>query len=410
MPYFKYKGLHSGKKVKGVIENESASNAQKVLREDGIMIIDLQETSSPSKKVGIQPRTNIERKFSGIMISNNEIAETIRQLVIMFKGDIAVVAAFNIAKGLAKGMLAQALHEVAERVKNGSSLSDAMKKDMSFIGELQLSLITVGEANGSLPEMFEYSLELMDQARTIRNKIMQAMIYPAIVTVVGGCVGYYVSAVTIPKIAGVLGGNIDRLPKITRYMLNTSEWITNYGYLIVITPIILTFLFIYLKKIKRTGVILDFIMLKIPVFGKVFSFSANTLWNRTFAILLESGVNVLESIELTKNTMFNRYYRRQFELVSHMVINGKSLSESISKTGLKKFSPMSASLIEVGENSGNIVDGIKYVGDYYNDALERKLDLLSKLVEPALIICVGGMVGFVYTAFFMGMAAANQPG
>jgi type II secretory pathway component PulF len=404
--FFKYTGVVGGKKLSALIESESADKARIFLREEGVMVSSLDETKDKTKR--IKPRNKFERTFSGVFIRQGELEQTIRQLVILLKGDVAVVEALDIVKTLCKGMLAQALNEVSEAVKSGSSLGDAMKAQMPFIGNLHLGLIGVGEANGTLPEMFNYCLKLMEQTRAIKNKMIQAMIYPAIVLVMGLGVGYYVSAVAIPKIASVLGGATERLPPITRALLFSSDWIITKGYWLIITPVICVMGIIFLRKFKKSALIIDFAMLKIPLFGKVFSYSANALWNRTLSILMRSGVNVIESLELTQNTMFNCYYRKQFTTVTRMVLGGKALSEGINQSALKKLSPMSAALISVGESAGNIDEGLMYVGEYYEDTLERRLDLLSKLVEPALIVLVGGMVAFVYIAFFMGLAAANS--
>ncbi|MEM7010591.1 MAG: type II secretion system F family protein [Verrucomicrobiota bacterium] len=391
--------------MSAIIEAESIKEATQQLRDQGVMVIDINPAKSGKGKV--RPRTKLERFLTPYMVRSSEIEQAFRQLVILLRGDVPVVESLEIVVELSKGMLAQAFSEAARKVRDGSSLNAAMREHMAFVGPLPISLIEVGEANGSLPQMFTYCVNLMEQRRSLRNKVIQAMIYPAIVVVMGLAVGWYATAVAIPKIASILGGDVEKLPAVTQTLLNTSDWIVSYGYWLVIGPTALLILILILRRNDRIGFVLDFILLHIPLSGGVARFSANALWNKTLALLLDSGIPVVESLGLTRRIMTNRYYRRQFKLLTDRVHSGKSLSAGMASTKLSRFSPLSDSLVRVGENSGNIDEGLRFVGEYYEDQLARRLDLLGKLVEPALIIVVGGMVAFVYTGFFMGMAAMN---
>lgn len=404
--FFDYSGVANGEKVSALIEGASLQEASAQLRSQGVMVIEIKPAKAGARGRA-RPRNKVERFLTPYMVRKSEIEQAFRQLVILLKGDVPVVESLEIVAGLSKGMLAQAFAEVASQVREGSSLHAAMQDRLAFVGPLPISLVEVGEANGSLPLMFTYCVTLMEQRRSLRNKVMQALTYPAIVVVMALGVGYYATAVAIPKIASVLSGDLDRLPGITRALLSTSDWVINYGYWLILGPILFVILIMILRKHERIGYALDYLTLRLPLFGKVSRFSANALWNKTLALLLDSGILVVESLELTRRTMTNRYYRSQFQLLSERVLSGKSLSAGLASTKLSRFSPLSDSLVRVGENSGNIDEGLRFVGEYYEDQLSRRLDLLGKLVEPALIIVVGAMVAFVYTGFFMGMAAMN---
>ncbi len=406
MMVFHYSGVADGRKVKALIECASIGEATAQLRSQGIRVIAI-EPAKNGAGGAVRERTQLERFLTPYMVRNGEIEQAFRQLVILFKGDVPVVESLEIVVGLNKGMLAMAFAEVARQVREGSSLHAAMNRQMKFLGSLPISLVEVGEANGSLPQMFSYCVNLMEQRRNLRNKVLQAMTYPAIVVIMGLGVGYYATAVAIPKIASVLDGDLERLPTVTRALLATSDWVIGYGYWLVLGPALLAVLWMVLRRNAGVGLFLEYLLLRIPLFGKVSRFSANALWNKTLALLLDSGIPVVDSLELTGRTLTNRYYRRQFEQLGGRVLAGKSLSAGMAATRLGQLSPLSESLIRVGENSGNIDEGLRFVGEYYEDQLSRRLDLLGKMVEPALIIVVGGMVAFVYTGFFMGMAAMN---
>ncbi len=403
---FSYTGVSNGRKVAALVEGATLQEATAQLRGQGVMIIEIRPARSGPKDA-LRPRTKMERALTPHMVRKTEIEQAFRQLVILLKGDVAAVESLEIVAGLSKGLLAQALADVARQVREGSSLHAAMREHLAFVGPLPVSLVEVGEANGTLPQMFTYCVALMEQRRSLRNKVVQAMVYPIIVVIMGLGVGWYTTAVAMPKIASVFDGDLEKLPKITRALLGTSDWVIQYGYWVILGPILFALLLLILRRQDRIRLVLDHVALFIPLFGKVSRFAANGLWNKTMALLLDSGIPVVESLELTRRTLGNRYYRSQFEQLSERVLAGKSLSAGMASTRLSRLSPLSDSLIRVGENSGNIDEGLRFVGDYYEDQLARRLDLLSKLVEPALIVVVGGMVALVYTGFFMGMAAMN---
>lgn len=405
---YKYTGIQGGRKVYGVFAAASEAELRASLREQGIALLSATETRARSGGgMSVRPRSGFERACSRLFIKKTEVEQAFRQLVILLKGDVAVVEAFETVMTLSKGMLTQALFEVAQLVKEGSSLTRAMRERMPFVGNLYLGLVEVGEANGSLPQMFTYSVDLMEQRRKMRNQIIQAMTYPAIVVIMGLGVGYYVSVVAIPQIASVMGNDVGRLPAITKSLLSTSDWVRDHGYWLVLTPILLFVALALLRLISGVRIVLDYVAIHLPLFGKVGRFSANALFNKTLALLIDSGISVVESLELICGTIANGYYREQVRQIVTHVLAGKTLSSGMELSALKKLSPLSHALVRVGESSGNMDEGLRYVGEYYEDALARRLDMLGKLVEPTLIVVVGGMVAYVYIAFFMGMAAMN---
>ena len=228
----------------------------------------------------------------------------------------------------------------------------------------------------------------------------------AIVVLMGLGVGYYVSTVAIPQIASVMG-DPSALPPITRSLLETSDWVKAEGHWLILGPALFGVALALLRHVPGMGLALDRVGLALPLFGKVGRYAGNALFNQTLAILLESGISVVESLALIRGTLANAFYRRQVAAVRADVLAGKPLSEGIAASALDRLSPLSKALVRVGESSGNLAEGLRYVGDFYAQALARRLDLLGKLVEPALVIVVGGMVAYVYVAFFMGMAAMN---
>lgn len=351
-------------------------------------------------------RNGVERFLARFLISRSAIEHAFEQLVILFKGDVPVVAALETCAELSGSDLRLALYETAEAVRGGLPLAKALKAAMPWIGDIFIGLVEVGEANGSLPRMFAYSARMMQQRRKIRNQIIRAMTYPILVVFMGLGVGYYVSTVAIPKIISVMG-NPENLPAITKSLMTTSEWLQANGAWVFAAPFIAVALHFVLRRLPGIGTAVDTASLYVPVFGKVGRFSSNALFNHTMAMMVASGISVVDALTLVAGTMANKCYRKAIVAVRGKIAAGRMFSDSMRETALRRLSPLTPALVKVGENSGNMDEGLTYVGDYYAEALERRLDLLGKLAEPALIVVVGGMVAYVYIAFFMGMAAMN---
>ena len=404
MTRFRYTGIQGGARVSGFVEAEDPTAARAALRERGVT--PLAVAPAPPRGRVIRPRNAAERALSRWLVSRQSVEQAFMQLAVLLRGDVAVVEAFETAAELADGLLAQALAETAQAVRGGSSLAKAMRAAMPWVGELHLGLVAVGEANGALPRMFDYCVGLMAERRKLRNEIVRAMTYPAIVVLMGMGVGYYVSTVAIPQIASVMG-DPGALPPITRSLLDTSDWVKARGHWLILGPVLAVASVALLRRVPGVGLAFDRVGLALPLFGKVGRYAGNALFNQTLAILLESGISVVESLALVRGTLANAFYRRQVAAVREGVLAGKPLSEGIAASALDRLSPLTRALVRVGESSGDLAEGLRYVGDFYAQALARRLDLLGKLVEPALVIVVGGMVAYVYVAFFMGMAAMN---
>lgn len=351
-------------------------------------------------------RNAVERRLSRFLVRKGAVEQAFLQMVILLKGDVPVVSALETTAELAGSDLKAALYETAELVRGGLPLAKALRASVPWIGALFIGLVEVGESNGTLPQMFTYCATIMQRRRTIRSQIIRALTYPALVVFMGLGVGYYVSTAAIPKIVSVMG-NPDALPAITRSLLTTSAWLQAHGVWVFLSPFLLVAGYMLLRRVPSVGLSIDRMSLWIPVFGKVGRYSANALFNHTMSMLVASGISVVDALELVRGTISNLWYALNLAGVRRKVMAGRMFSDALKESALRRLSPLTPALVKVGENSGSMDEGLGYVGDFYADALERRLDLLGKLVEPALIVVVGGMVAYVYIAFFMGMAAMN---
>jgi type IV pilus assembly protein PilC len=200
------------------------------------------------------------------------------------------------------------------------------------------------------------------------------------------------------------------LPLPTRMVVALDGFLSTYGVYVLIAPFALAVLVVALRRSPRTGELVDRAALRLPLLGGAFKFHANAMWCSTLGSLLASGLDVLAAVDLVRGTMGNMFYAAQFERVREMLRGGSSLSKCIEATELQRLTPMAHTLVSVSEEGGHMDDSLLEVARFSEDELNRRVALLSKLVEPAMFVLVGGFVGLVYFGFFLAVLTATRAG
>jgi type IV pilus assembly protein PilC len=410
MAVFKYQAINRGQRKEGTLTAENPQDANARLRAQGFAILKLTEVKSFSGRDDnlIVERSSFEKKTAGIFTKKIHIEQTMQQLASLLTAGVPILTALKIAAKQAPWYLSRALQCVASKVSSGASFSEALKKEAPFIGDISIGLVSVGEANGSLDQMCLFAASLLERRREVRDKIIQALSYPAVVVLIALGTGYFLMVKVIPKITKFIAMRAGEMPAVTQMLIDFSNFIKSYGIFLSIVPFFLVAVFFIGRKNPLVGSQIDFALLKIPLFGKVFIASSNAVWTRTLGMLLRSGINVISAIVLTQNTLRNLHVKKQFVLIKDVVEQGQPLSTGMQVSTLASLSPLAEAMIQIGENTGTVDDGLLHVAKFSEEELDRRLALLVKLVEPALFIVVGGMVGFVYIAFFMGLMAASR--
>jgi len=203
MSSFHYKSISEGEMVSGTVTARDINEAAALLRERGFMIIELDEAKRGFEKSSEKSSSapfGAGRLFSGLFISGKSVEHAMRHLSVLLRGGVPILSALEICAAQATGRLKTALLATAEGIRSGHTLEESMRKEMAFLGDLALGLVKVGESNGALDAMFEYSADLLERKRKIKNDIIQALTYPAIVTVMSLSAGFYITTVQIPNL------------------------------------------------------------------------------------------------------------------------------------------------------------------------------------------------------------------
>jgi type II secretory pathway component PulF len=413
MSEFQYKTISNGKLSTGVLAAKNINEAAALLRQRNALVLELEEAPDRPAGTGLKIPAALSAVasspiWSRLMVSGKALEHSLRHLSVLIRGGVPILSALEICADQTKGRLKNALLEAAESIRAGHTLEESAAKHMPFLGRLTLGLIKVGESNGSLDAMFQYAADLMERKRKIRNNVIQALTYPAIVSAMSLAAGFYITTVAIPKITSLLGAKTRILPPITLALIDTSAFIRAHWAAILMTPVLIVVAVLLGRRNPDIGERVDWWILKTPLLGKAFRTSLNSLWCRNLGILLQSGIDIISAIGLTSEGLLNIHYKKEFERIRERVKSGVPFSECVRETTIKKLTPLAPSMIEIGENTGSVDEGLLYVADFNEKELERRLEFLSKIIEPILLVVVGGMVAFVYIAFFLGLMAVTR--
>lgn len=400
---FKYKARSSdGKIVEGTLPGESQEAVAVIMRQRGLFPIRIEKTSSRSGNE--EPLLKRLRKVSTIPLKDKVVF--FRQLSAMINAGVTLGNALDILGGqIPNARFADSVQRVKGGVDGGFSFSAAMKARKEF-SPLMVAMISAGEEGGVLDQSVDRLATFLEKQDDLRKKVVSAITYPAVVILFSFIILYILVTVVMPRFAQVFAGLNVELPVITVRIFNFSNWMANYWYI----PVGGFFLFLLMLSVmnrnKTTRPYLDRIKLRLPMVGDILFKSAMTRSNRTLASLVQSGVPILRALEMTAEVSDNDVISRGYLALRDAARRGASLGETA--RNLKVFPVMIAHMIRVGEETGRLEEMLSKVADWFESELEEKIKRLTSILEPLLIIFVGGIVALVALAIFTPIVTAIQ--
>jgi len=410
MAVFAYTIQANGGKRSGTVEADSHQAAVAQLRGQGALILEIRPATADARPTNGMSAGVLQQWADRLLVTSGSIELALGQLGSLLAAGVPIMTALRSIGRTSPPRLARAVLNTAEAIRNGQAFSKALEKHLPAVGKVTIALLAVGEANGTIDTMADYSARIMERSRKIRGQIMQALAYPLFVMLAALGVGYYMVQQVFPVVMKFIQksrGSVE-LPLPTRLVIGLNDFLVTYGAIVLIAPFAAVALVVLLRRTANTGELVDGIALKVPLLGGAFRFHANTMWCLTLGALLSSGLDVIAAVDLVKATMTNWVYASQFGKVREVLRQGGSVSRGIEETSLKNLCPMARTMVAVSEESGNLDESLKKVADYSEERLTRRVAVLSKLVEPAVFIFVGGLVGLVYFGFFMAILAATR--
>jgi len=394
MPTFKYKARDKfAALVNGVTVAESREDAAKKLKDIGYTPVYISEASNQNPNV-------IFKGFNKVKLE--EVAIFTRQLYSLQKAGIPLVPSLEaIALQTKNPYFKIIIEKITADIKGGLSFSQSLEKYSLIFDEVYLSMVKSAEASGKLVEILERLSSIIEQEIDTKSRIQAATRYP-IIAFVSLCLGFLVVVTfVIPRFASIYGQFKTILPLPTRILLAINLAIQKFWLLSAITIGILVFLFLRFINSKTGRPLWDNLKLKIFIFGPLLSMLIMSRFARIMAILLKSGVPILEILDLTKATSGNIIIARAIENIRESVKQGKGLSEPMKVSGL--FPPIVVQMVAIGEQTGKVDELLLGVADYYDRESSYMIKNLTTYIEPLLIFVLAIMVLVMALAIFMPM-------
>jgi type IV pilus assembly protein PilC len=381
----------AGVPARGEVEAVSKQAVADQLKERGLIVLEIAHKYR-SKELNVELFRRVKA---------NELAVATRQLSTMISSGMTILRALTVLEEQSdNSLLKETLASVRGDVEAGMMLSDALARHPKVFNPLFVSMVGAGETGGVLEESLMRTADQLEKDASLRRQVRGAMIYPTMVITFATIVLLALVAFLIPVFEGVFKQFGGKLPALTAVMVKFSHLVNDQWYILFLFVAITSTSFIYFKKSKWGRPRWDAFRLRVPMkIGDVVQKVAIARWSRTFASLVSAGVPIMQAIEITGKTAGNAVIEKSMADVIANVKNGGTISEPLSHA--KVFPPMVAHMVGVGEETGALDTMLAKVADFYEDEVEAAIKALTSILEPAMIILVGGIVGVIVISMYL---------
>jgi len=315
-------------------------------------------------------------------------------LSVMIKSGVAIVEALQIIEDSAEGKLKKVMAGVLKSVQSGHPLSDSFARYPKVFSGLFISAISAGEQSGTLEENLNNIAVQLEKEKELADKIKGAMLYPVVILVASFLLGIAMTFLVLPKITPLFEGLKVDLPFTTRALIWFSDIVQLHGVVLFVGLVAAVTFFVWLIRRRFTRPVTHWVLLKAPVVRKITRNANLARFCRTLGMLLKSGLVVDESLRITKDSMGNYYYQQAIETISNRIGKGTKLSDNLLQYE-QLFPLMVSRMVLVGEESGKLEETLTYLAGFYEAEVENSTKSLATVMEPALLIVVGLVVGFL---------------
>lgn len=389
-----------GKVITSTVEANNPKAVIDALRNEGFFVTKIDAKRRPFNpfslferlfKIGLKELTIFSRSFSLLLNAGLTISETLD----------------TVEEQTQNASFREILHAVKTDIQSGETLTSSMKKHPRAFSTLFISMVHSGEIGGALDKILERIAEFYEKELELRGKVKSAMVYPMMVAIFAGLITLFMLLYIVPQFAAFyseFSGGTAQLPALTQKLLNISDWLLGSsggtpGWVWLLTIPAFIILFMKFRNTKWGHKILDPLVLRIPLFGPLARKVAITRFTRTFATLNESGVPILEAMEVAKNTATNDVIKNAIMYTRDRIREGESLAAPMKRT--RVFPPIVTNLISVGEEAGNLEEILNKLSDYYDQEIDSTIRALASMIEPIMIIFIGAIVGTIVIALYL---------
>ena len=387
----------------GVMEQASLESTVDTLRQRNWLVIEVHPEADASQSGGLLA-TIAPGNWLPVGLSQVELS--LRQLAVMLNSGLALLNALRLLHEHAeRGKVRRIWQQVADAILAGETLATAMQRQRCF-PQVVIQLARVGEQTGELNETLLRAADILEARRRLRSQILSALAYPIIVSLASIGVAGFMDFNVIPKLQTFLRALGRDLPPLTQMLVDVTEFIHTYVVHGAVALVVLIGGIFALRAWPPGRWWCDRILLRVPIVGGVLRVAGTAALARNLQTLLQSGVSLLDSLRSIEMLLASAYLADCTARARAAIVEGQTLAEGLALR--RAFTPMLIRMVAIGESAGRLDEVLSEAAVFYEDQLARKIRTLAAMVEPAMLLIVGGIVGFVYIAFFMALFAAAR--
>jgi pilin biogenesis protein len=394
---FEYKAItNAGKTISGTIDGNSKDSATEALSAQGIKVIQIELSKGKAKHLG-------KVKLVDLVLFT-------RQLSTMVSAGVPLMRSLTTLQTQAENpTMKLVIADLVKEVESGAQLADALEKHPEVFTPIYINMVRAGEAAGIVDDILKRLATQVESSQTLRKKIKGAMTYPTVVFCIMIIAFFGIMIFIIPKIGEILkgiGGPDAELPALTAALLGISDFLIKFWPVIIGAAVGAGFMLRKFLKTEAGKRKRDEIILKLPIVGLLTTKSTVASFTRTFSALVGAGVSVVEALRITGRSLGNKLYEEDLEKAALQVINGKQMSEAIGES--KLFPPIVSQMLAVGEETGQTDVVLVKVAEFYEEEVNTMVDSMSSLIEPLIMVVIGGGVAVIAAAVMGPIASISN--
>ena len=399
MPNYHYTALDRyGKKIRSEIQASSELLARKQAKDRGHFVVKMGQDTGKFKLSDLFG----DGAISSVKVPGKDLVFFTRQLGTLLKAGFTLDGALAaISEQITHAGFHQAIIDIDRSVKEGKTLHESLSKYPFIFNETFRSLIKAGEASGELPSILKKLAQYLEDQAKLKNKILATLTYPMVMLLASLGVIIVLMTQVVPSITSVLLDQGKELPAATDFLIKSSNFLSQWWWLLIILFIVSIFGLKRYYRTKQGRQVLDTILLKLPLIGPLFQKIAISRFASTFAVLLRSGVDILKAMSIVKEVVGNVVLQQAIAQAASNVGEGNSISKPLQESGV--FPPIVIKMIDTGQRSGNLEMMLETVASDYDNEVENTILGLTSIIEPAIILVMGGFVCFIVVAILVPM-------
>lgn len=416
MGTFAYEALNAaGKPQKGTIEASNTDDAIQRIKSQGFFPTSVREQKVKKSVIADDTSKAKKKPKKGLSfgkVKPKQLTLFTRQLSTLQDAGLPLLRSLQILEGQQRpGLMKNTLLGVCEDVEGGASLSDAFTKHPKCFDRLYCKMVNAGEIGGVLDIILQRLATFMEKSQSLKRKIKGAMIYPIVVVIIAALILTFIMIFIIPKFQEIFADFGVALPMLTVWLTNSSSWVAGINpgqkiggwVFLLIAPFVTVIFFKLIRKSGPGRSITDWILIKLPIFGPLVKKSTIARFTRTLGTLISAGVPILEAILITRDTSGNAVFEKALNKVHDSIREGETFADPLRES--KTCDAIVVNMIDVGEETGEMDTMLLKIADNYDEEVDVAVGSLLKLIEPLMVVVLGGIVGTIVVAMFLPLVA-----